>query len=82
MMDVPKSSRVVALSDGGETTLASGLPAPTSLAVDRGALYVSDRSLGQILMIASDGKGLRQKRLLSSKPKILNKKFILIPYDP
>ena len=74
MMDVPKSSRVVALSDGGETTLASGLPAPTGLAIERGALYASDRSLGQILMIASDGKGLRQKiyLVMSQKYSIRN----------
>jgi hypothetical protein len=66
MMDVPKTSRVVALSDGGETTLASELPAPTGLAVERGALYVSDRSLGQILMIASDGKGLPEPRVVAA----------------
>ncbi|XOV90323.1 MAG: hypothetical protein ACFHX7_10665 [Pseudomonadota bacterium] len=52
-------SRVVALDDDGqETTLAAGLPAPTGLVVEQGDLYVSDRSLGQILMIASNGKPL------------------------
>ena len=58
--------RVVALSDGGETTLASGLPAPTGLVVEGGALYVSDRSLGQILMIARDGKALPQPRVVAA----------------
>ncbi|MEL6858868.1 MAG: hypothetical protein AAFO74_10810 [Pseudomonadota bacterium] len=44
----------------GETAvaLATGLPAPSGLYVSDGALYVSDRALGQILLIARDGAAL------------------------
>jgi sugar lactone lactonase YvrE len=58
-------SRVVAFSnEGAETTLASGLPAPTGLVVEGGNLYVSDRTLGQILLIASGGKALPEPRVI------------------
>ncbi|MEO1660210.1 MAG: hypothetical protein AAFR51_04420 [Pseudomonadota bacterium] len=44
----------------GETAvaLATGLPAPSGLYVSDGALYVSDRALGQILLIAREGAAL------------------------
>ncbi|MEJ2133564.1 MAG: hypothetical protein P8Y95_18535, partial [Gammaproteobacteria bacterium] len=50
--------------EGAETTLASGLPAPTGLVVEGGNLYVSDRTLGQILLIASGGKALPEPRVI------------------
>ena len=37
---------------------AEALPAPTGLAVEVGALYVSDRTLGQILKLAENGETL------------------------
>lgn len=45
---------------GGEepTALAEGLPAPTGLVATDDALYVSDRDLGQIMLIAQDGVAL------------------------
>lgn len=39
----------------GEVVFATGLPAPTGLVVYDGELYVSDRSLGQILKLTSQG---------------------------
>lgn len=44
--------------EGEPLALATGLPAPTGLAVHEGALYVSDRIQGQILRIARDGEAL------------------------
>lgn len=40
------------------TVVADGLPAPTGLVVSGDSLYVSDRSLGQILEVASAGEPL------------------------
>ncbi len=60
-------SRVVSLSDSGEeTVLAENLPAPTGLVADHGNLYVSDRKLGQILLVASKGKRLETMAVVAS----------------
>lgn len=46
------------IDDDTEEVIAADLPAPTGLVEAAGALYVSDRQLGQILMIARGGKPL------------------------
>ena len=51
--------------DDAPVMLASGLPAPTGLFVSDGALYVSDRSLGQILLIARDGAALETPEIVA-----------------
>ena len=52
--------RVIGVDVNGEVVaiFAENLPAPTGLAVEGGALYVSDRTLGQILKLAENGETL------------------------
>lgn len=50
--------------DTDPVVLASGLPAPTELAVFDDALYVSDRELGQIQIIARNGEPLDQAEII------------------
>ncbi len=51
--------RVVAIGEGEEAAvIVSGLPAPTGLAVRGGDLFVTDRTRGEILRIASAGTPL------------------------
>lgn len=52
--------------DDAVINLATGLPAPTGLAVHEGALYLSDRELGQILIVARDGVALKEPEILVS----------------
>ncbi len=54
-------------ADDAVIELATGLPAPTGLAVHEGALYVSDRELGQILLVARDGVALAEPEILISE---------------
>jgi len=49
---------VTLYGDGDPIALATDLPAPTGLFVSDNALYVSDRELGQIQLIARDGAAL------------------------
>ena len=46
--------------------LATGLPAPSGLAVHNGELFVSDRALGQVLKIASAGQALAEPEVVAS----------------
>lgn len=80
--------RVVSLAeDGTETELATDLPAPTGLVVEQGDLYVSDRQLGQILMIASGGKALAEPYVVASNlttPEgfvVTDKGFVVVEAD-
>lgn len=50
--------------DADPIILASGLPAPTELVVFGDALYVGDRELGQIQIIARNGKALEQAEIV------------------
>ncbi|MEL7112221.1 MAG: hypothetical protein AAGK93_04670 [Pseudomonadota bacterium] len=52
--------------DGKPLPIATDLPAPTGLFVANGALYVSDRNLGQILLIARDGDPLITPEIIAS----------------
>lgn len=52
--------------DDGNMALATELPAPTGLYVDDDALYVSDRALGQILLVAQDGVALEQPEIIAT----------------
>ena len=56
---------VTLYADGEQTVLIDGLPAPTGLLAQQGALYVSDRERGQILMIAQSGKRLSEPRVVA-----------------
>jgi sugar lactone lactonase YvrE len=60
------SQRIVGFSKEGnlETIFASGLPAPTGLLKDENNLYVSDRTLGQIILVAVDGLPLAKKEVV------------------
>lgn len=63
--------RVVGLGNDGaeadaEITFARELPAPTGLVVHAGNLYVSDRELGQIMMIGQGGRPLAQPTVVVS----------------
>ncbi|MFN3214499.1 MAG: hypothetical protein ACE37M_15450 [Henriciella sp.] len=49
---------VTSFSEETSSVIASDLTAPTALVVDGDDLYVSDRTDGQILLIAQDGKAL------------------------
>ncbi len=57
---------VTLYSDGNIEVLASNLPAPTALVASGSALYVSDRELGQILMVAQNGKPLSEPKVMVS----------------
>ena len=59
--------RVIGINEEGEvvTIFADNLPAPTGLAVEGGALYVSDRSLGQILTLAQNNEPLSKPRIVA-----------------
>lgn len=54
------------LGEGDPVVLASGLPAAGGLQVHDGALYVSDRTLGQILIVARDGTALGTPEVIAS----------------
>jgi|TARA_B100000315_G_scaffold257429_1_gene306328 sugar lactone lactonase YvrE len=58
-------NRVVSAADSA-VTYADNLPAPTGLAVSGGDLYVTDRSRGEILQIAGQGKPLTEPRVVAS----------------
>ncbi|MEL7284109.1 MAG: hypothetical protein AAGJ68_06345 [Pseudomonadota bacterium] len=57
---------VTLLRDGDPVVLASGLPAAGGLQVYAGALYVSDRTLGEIQIIARDGIALETPEVVAS----------------
>ncbi|MEO1325021.1 MAG: hypothetical protein AAFV59_18690, partial [Pseudomonadota bacterium] len=57
---------VTLLGDGDPVVLASGLPAAGGLQVYAGALYVSDRTLGEIQIIARDGIALETPEVVAS----------------
>ena len=57
---------VTLYSESEPVLLASGLAAPTALVVQDGALYVGDRTQGQILRIAQDGVPLETPELVIS----------------
>ncbi len=79
--------RVVAFSDGHEIELATDLPAPTGLLIEQRNLYVSDRILGQILMIASAGKKLNKPVIVADNlttPEgfvMTNRGFVVVEAD-
>lgn len=50
------TSSVVMITGASKQTVADEMPAPTALVVEQGDLYLSDRALGQILLLASDGE--------------------------
>lgn len=56
---------VTLYGEGDPVVLTTDLPAPSGLVVEGGALYVSDRELGQILKIASDGAALENPELIA-----------------
>ena len=60
------SQRIVGFSQEGnlKTIFASNLPAPTGLLKDEKNLYVSDRTLGQIILVAVDGLPLAKKEVV------------------
>ncbi len=60
------SQRIVGFSQEGnlKTIFASNLPAPTGLLKDHKNLYVSDRTLGQIILVAVDGLPLAKKEVV------------------
>ena len=60
------SQRIVGFSQEGnlKTIFASNLPAPTGLLKDDKNLYVSDRTLGQIILVAVDGLPLAKKEVV------------------
>ena len=82
--------QVIGLDSSGEvvTVFAENLPAPTGLAAEAGALYVSDRKLGQILTLAEDGKTLANPQVavdgLDSPEGFVwyNDKIAVIEADP
>ncbi|MEM1147452.1 MAG: hypothetical protein AAGH49_06635 [Pseudomonadota bacterium] len=51
--------------DDAPVPLATDLPAPSGLFAFDGGLYLSDRSLGQILLIARDGAALDQPEIVA-----------------
>ena len=51
---------VTLYGDRDPVVLATGLPAPTGLAVSGDALYVSDRELGEVRLIARNGEALSE----------------------
>ena len=51
--------------EGDPITLAEGLAAPTELAVFDDALYLSDRELGQVQIIARNGAPLEQAEIVA-----------------
>ena len=55
---------VTLFGDDDTRVLAGDLPAPTGLVVDGEDLYVSDRELGQILLIARGGEALSEPELV------------------
>ena len=55
---------VTLYSDADPIEFADGLPAPGGLSVDDDALYVSDRELGQILLVARDGAALETPEVI------------------
>lgn len=61
------ANRVVGFAEDSieEVVFATGLPAPTGLVVDDGELYVSDRSLGQILKLTSQGDILQAPEVVA-----------------
>ncbi len=56
---------VTLYDDETAVTLATGLPAPTGLYVSENALYVSDRALGQVLLIARNGAALEAPEVVA-----------------
>ena len=82
--------RVIGIDSSGEvvTVFAENLPAPTGLAAEGGALYVSDRKLGQILTLAENGKTLANPQVavdgLDSPEGFVwyNNKIAVIEADP
>jgi sugar lactone lactonase YvrE len=52
--------------EGEPAPLATGLPAPTGLFAKDGALYVSDRARGEILIIARNGAALETPEVVAS----------------
>jgi sugar lactone lactonase YvrE len=59
------SKTVVLLGEGDPLVLATGLGAPTDLAVQGDALYVSDRERGQVVKIAVAGKAMPPEVLVA-----------------
>lgn len=57
---------VTLFAEDQQTLLATGLPAPGALVVSEGDLYVSDRTLGQILKIAHAGAALSEPEVMVS----------------
>ena len=53
-------------TEDGVSPLALDLPAPSGLAVYQDALYVSDRALGQVLVVARDGTALDEPEIVVS----------------
>lgn len=63
------NNRVIALAtDESEETevLASGIPAPTGLAIRNGDLFVTDRERGELLRVASAGSALDPAEVIAS----------------
>lgn len=57
---------VTLYGDADPVELATGLPAPTGLfTADDGALYVSDRERGEILLIARDGQAMSTPEIIA-----------------
>ena len=61
------AQRVVGFDEGGEIDVvyAKDLPAPTGLLARDGALYVTDRVLGQILKIAENGVPIEKPEVVA-----------------
>ncbi|MEO1566829.1 MAG: hypothetical protein AAFR92_11870 [Pseudomonadota bacterium] len=55
---------VTLYGEGEPVVLATDLPAPTGLAVSEGALYVSDRNLGEVRLIARNGEALDESEIV------------------
>ena len=55
------------LGEGDPVILASDLPAAGGLLVRDGALYVSDRTLGQVMIVARDGVALDTPEIVASE---------------
>lgn len=70
-----------------ETVIAEDLPAPSGLATSDGALYVTDRALGQVLRLAHDGKFLNPPELVIENlttPEgitIISDEFVVVEAD-
>ena len=58
---------VTLYGDGEPIVLATDMPAPTGLAVSDDALYVSDRDLGQVRIIARNGDALSAPEIVADE---------------